>query len=215
MKTENTDELNIFEKNYLPLGNERFDSQMRFVAAIDRMTHIARRTMLIDQSRRENDAEHSWHIAVMAQLFAEYCINPPDIGRVVKMVVVHDLIEIYAGDTFAYDTKGNESKAQREKAAADKLFALLPQDQEKEIRSLWEEFDQAQSPDAMYASSLDSLQPLLHNTLTQGYTWREGHVKKSSVLARQDIIRRTMPTLWPWVEKNLQRGVDEGWLLDE
>ena len=212
---ELTDETNIFNKNYIPLGNERFDSQMQFTAVIDRMTHIMRHTMLIDKSRRENDAEHSWHLAVMAQIFSEYCTHKPDVGRVIKMVTVHDLIEIYAGDTFAYDAEGNSTKQEREKKAADRLFSILPKDQAREIRTLWEEFDEEKTPDAMFAASLDSLQPFLHNTLTQGFTWCESKVKKSDVLKRQDIVRRTMPSVWPWVEKNIQRGIDNGWLLDE
>ena len=214
-EAKETDESKIFSENYLPLGNVRFDSQMRFMCEINRMTHIMRRTMLIDQSRRENDAEHSWMLSVMAQLLSEHCVKKVDVFRVMKMVTVHDLIEIYAGDTFAYDAEGNATKAEREKLAADRLFALLPSDQGKEIRALWEEFDAEQTDDARFAASLDSLQPFLHNTLTQGYTWRESHVKKSDVLKRQGIIKETMPSVWPWIEKNLQRGVENGWLIDE
>lgn len=204
-----------FSAYYLASGNERFDSQMHFIAEIDKMTHILRQTLLIDGSRRENDAEHSWHLAVMAQLLSEYCTDTPDVGRVVKMVVIHDLIEIYAGDTFAYDEKNQITKELREKESADRLFALLPDDQRNAIRSLWEEFDKKATADARFAASLDSLQPFLHNTLTVGHSWKEHNVKKSEVLQRQDIVRATMPAIWPWVLKNIDRAVENGWLRDE
>ena len=135
--------------------------------------------MLIDGSRRENDAEHSWHIAVMALLFSEYATEPVDVARAAKMCVVHDLIEIYAGDTFAYDLEANKGKAEREAAAADKLFAQLPAEQGAEIRSLWEEFDAMNTPDSKYAACMDRLQPFLHNTLTEGHTWRESGTNRA------------------------------------
>ena len=160
-------------ESFIQSSNLRLDQQLRFTAEIDKMTSILRRTMLVDGSRRENDAEHSWHIAVMALIFEEYAAEPVDISRAVKMCVVHDLIEIYAGDTFAYDATGNADKAEREAASADKLFAQLPAEQGAEIRSLWEEFDAIQTPDAKYAACMDRLQPFLHNTLTDGHTWVE------------------------------------------
>ena len=157
--------------DFLSSRNVRLDQQLKFTAEIDKMTAIIRRTSLIDKSRRENDAEHSWHIAVMAMLFEEYAVEPVNVARAVEMCVVHDLIEIYAGDTFAYDVQGNIGKADREREAADKLFKLLPEEQGTMIRSLWEEFDAMETPDAKYASCMDRLQPFLHNTLTEGFTW--------------------------------------------
>ena len=136
-------------EDFLDSGNMRLDQQLKFTAEIDQMTSVYRRTLLISGERRENDAEHSWHIAVMALLFKEYCVEEPNVERAIKMCVVHDLIEIYAGDTFAYDPQGNESKAGREKAAADRLFAQLPPEQGAEIRALWEEFDAAETTDAI------------------------------------------------------------------
>ncbi len=118
-------------------GNERLDAQLRFTVEIDKMTSVLRRTLLVDGSRRENDAEHSWHIAVMALYFAEYAVQKPDVLRAAEMCIVHDLIEIYAGDTFAYDVTGNLDKADREAASADKLFAMLPAEQGAHIRALW------------------------------------------------------------------------------
>ena len=199
-------------EDFIESKNIRLDQQLKFTAEIDKMTSILRRTMLIDGSRRENDAEHSWHIAIMALLFTEYTVEPVDVSRAVKMCVVHDLIEIYAGDTFAYDVKGNMDKAQREQAAADKLFAMLPSEQGKEIRNLWEEFDAMQTPDAKYAACMDRLQPFLHNTLTNGHTWVEGGTCRPMVEKRMAIIKEFMPQVYPWVEQNFDNAIEKGWL---
>ena len=198
--------------DFLESKNIRLDQQLRFTAEIDKMTSILRRTMLIDGSRRENDAEHSWHIAVMALIFEEYVKEPVDVSRAVKMCVVHDLIEIYAGDTFAYDVAGNQDKAEREAAAADKLFAQLPSEQGDEIRSLWEEFDAMQTPDAKYAACMDRLQPFLHNTLTGGHTWVESGTCRAQVEKRMAIIKEIMPEVYKWVEKNIDNAIEKGWL---
>ncbi len=199
-------------EEFLGSGNDRLDMQLKFTAEIDKMTSVYRRTLLVDGSRRENDAEHSWHIAVMALLFKEYCIEEPDVEHAIRMLVVHDLVEIYAGDTFAYDDKGNASKEEREKAAADKLFSQIPPEQGSEIRSLWEEFDAMESTDAKYAACLDRLQPFLHNTLTEGHTWREGKTHRSQVEKRMNIIKEFMPDVYEWVDKNIERGIEKGWL---
>ena len=199
-------------EDFLESKNIRLDQQLRFTAEIDKMTSILRRTMLVDGSRRENDAEHSWHIAVMALIFEEYAAEPANVNRAVKMCVVHDLIEIYAGDTFAYDVAGNADKAEREAAAADKLFAQLPSEQGAEIRSLWEEFDAMQTSDAKYAACMDRLQPFLHNTLTGGHTWVESGTARPSVEKRMAIIKDFMPEVYKWVETNLDNAVAKGWL---
>ena len=199
-------------EEFLASGNERLDMQLKFTAEIDKMTSIYRRTLLVSGERRENDAEHSWHIAVMALLFKEYCIEEPDVEHAIKMLVVHDLVEVYAGDTFAYDDKGNASKEEREKEAANKLFSQIPPEQGTEIRSLWEEFDAAETVDAKYAACLDRLQPFLHNTLTEGHTWKEGHTRREQVEKRMKIIKDFMPAVYEWVDKNLDRGIEKGWL---
>lgn len=203
-----------FGSYYLPSGMARFDAQMHFIAEIDKMTRILRQTLLIDGSRRENDAEHSWHLAVMAQLLAEYAKDTPDVSRAIKMVTVHDLIEIYAGDTYAYDEEGAKSKEERERKAADRLFGILPADQGAEIRALWEEFDRRETADARYAACIDTLQPFFHNTLTLGHSWMDHATRRSQVEAREAIIRDNMPSLWPWVVQNLDRAVQKGWLID-
>lgn len=203
-------------ENFLPSGNNRLDSQLEFTAEIDKMTSVLRQTLLVNGSRRENDAEHSWHISVMALLFEEYAIEKPDITHAMEMCMVHDLVEIYAGDTFAYDISGNESKRQRELDAADKLFSILPKEQGEKIRSLWMEFDACQTVDSKYANCLDRLQPFLHNTLTEGHTWKniEPRTKRHQVENRMQIIRDFMPTVYKWLTTNIDRAVEKGWLLE-
>ena len=200
-------------EDFISSGIDRLDMQLMFTAEIDKMTSVLRRTMLLDKSRRENDAEHSWHIAVMALLFEEYASEPVDIGHAIKMCVVHDLIEIYAGDTFAYDVEGNKSKAEREEKAADRLFALLPEEQGAYIRALWEEFDRMETADSKYAACLDRIQPFFHNTLTEGHTWVEsGTTDRAAVEKRMSIVKEFMPKVYPWVEKNIDNAVVKGWL---
>lgn len=201
-------------EDFLQSGNERLDQQLKFSAEIDKMTGIIRRTSLIDKSRRENDAEHSWHIAAMAMLFEEYAKEPVNVSRAVEMCVVHDLIEIYAGDTFAYDVKANEDKADREKEAADKLFSQLPQEQGKMIRNLWEEFDAMETPDAKYAACMDRLQPFMHNSLTEGFTWIESGTNKASVEKRMAVIKDFMPEVYKWIDANIDRAIAMGWLKE-
>ena len=191
----------------------RLEQQMCFLVEVDKMKSVYRRTILIDKTRRESDAEHSWHFALMAMLLAEYA-DPEkvDCARVIRMALVHDLIEIYAGDTFAYDVQGNQDKRQRETEAADKLFALLPEDQAAEIRALWEEFDTMETPDAQYAAAIDRLQPFLNNYLTQGHTWGLGGVKSAQVYERMDPIRVALPEVWPFVDKMIQESIEKGYL---
>lgn len=199
-------------QDFISSGNGRLDRQLLFSAEIDKMTAVMRRTMLLDKSRRENDAEHSWHIAVMAMLFSEYAKEPVDLGRVVQMCVVHDLVEIIAGDTFAYDAAGNADKAEREKAAADRLFRDLPEEQGQFLRCLWEEFDAMETPDARYAACMDRLQPFFHNTLTEGFTWAESGADRAKVEERMGIVRDFMPEVYSWMEKNMDAAVEKGWL---
>lgn len=199
-------------QDFLEGNNERMNQQLLFTAEIDKMTDVLRQTVLINKSRRENDAEHSWHIAVMAMLFSEYASEPVNIGRVVQMCVVHDLVEIEADDTFAYDVQGNIGKAEREKEAADKLFSKLPEDQGHMIRSLWEEFDAMETADAKYAACMDRLQPFLHNTLTEGHTWGQGKVTRGAVEKRMAVIKDFMPEVYEWLKANLDRAVEKGWL---
>lgn len=201
-------------ENFLSSGKVRLDQQLKFTAEIDKMTSIIRRTSLIDKSRRENDAEHSWHIAVMAMLFEEYAVEPVNVARAVEMCVVHDLIEIYAGDTFAYDVAANVGKADREKEAADKLFAQLPVEQGKMIRDLWEEFDAMETPDSKYAACMDRLQPFLHNTLTEGFTWVESGTNRAVVEKRMAVIKEFLPEVYKWIDANINNAIASGWLKE-
>lgn len=201
---------------FLASDNDRLNSQLQFTAEIDKMTSVLRQTLLVDKSRRENDAEHSWHISVMALLFEEYAIEKPNINHAVEMALVHDLVEIYAGDTFAYDVKGNESKEQREQEAANKLFSILPPEQGERIKALWMEFDANETVDSKYANCLDSIQPFLHNTLTGGHTWKnsEPRVRRWQVEKRMKKIKDFMPEVYKWIEANIENAVKNGWLLE-
>ncbi len=181
-------------------ADERLERQLQFLLEIDRLKTVLRRTLLTDRSRRENSAEHSWHIALMAVLLAEYAPPGTNIDRVVRMLLVHDLVEIDAGDTFAYDTAGNAIREDRERAAADRIFGLLPQIQGDELRALWEEFEAGASADARFALAIDRLQPLLQNVNAEGGTWRSHGVTQDQVLARMSPIADASQTLWRYVE---------------
>lgn len=199
-------------ENFLPGNDEKINQLLKFTAEVDKMTSISRRTLLINKSRRENDAEHSWHIALMAMLFKDYAPEGCDVSRSVQMCIVHDLVEIYAGDTFAYDVNANKDKEEREQKAADKLFGELSSELGKEFRQLWEEFDAMETPEAKYAAAMDRLQPFLHNTLTDGHTWKEGKPSVENVNKRIAPAFELIPELKDWYDKNIQRAVEKGWL---
>jgi putative hydrolase of HD superfamily len=193
--------------------NENLTLQLKFLAEADKMKSVPRQTILTDRSREENDAEHSWHFALMAMTLFEHAgIEGGDLNRVIKMALVHDLVEIYAGDTFAYDVRGYESKDEREKEAADKLFPLLPDDQALEYRRLWEEFDAMETPDALYASAVDRFQPFLNNYLTEGHTWVKHGVTAEQVFKRMDPVRTALPELWRFVEFVVRESREKGFL---
>ena len=208
-----------FDKFFIPSGNIRLDAQLKFTAEIDKMTSVYRKTLLIDRSRAENDAEHSWHIAVMALLFKEYAVEKVDLRHAMEMLIVHDLIEIYAGDTFAYDPEGNKTKAAREEESARQLFSILPEEQGQHIRALWEEFDSRSTPDARYADCLDKLQPFFHNIMTEGYTWRNAiagkRTTRQQVEKRMSVLKEFMPEVHKWVEHAMDIAVQKGWLLEQ
>ena len=195
--------------DFLSSGNRRLDLQLRFSAEIDKMTSVLRQTLLLDRSRRENDAEHSWHIAVMALFFSEYTVEKVDVPHSVEMLIIHDLVEIYAGDTFAYDHDAIADKADRELAAADRLFAQLPPEQGEHIRNLWNEFENCSTPESRYANCLDRLQPFLHNTLTDGHTWQHSRPRAIAAMVRKrmSLLQDFMPEVFLWVEKNIERAV--------
>ena len=192
------------------IKDEKLQKQIKFALVIDEMKNIFRRNLIIDGTRRENDAEHSWNLAMLAMLFEEYSTEKVNIERVLKIALVHDLIEIYAGDTFAYDVKGNEDKLQREIESADKLFGILDPVQGAEIRALWDEFEAKETAESKYANAIDRIQPLINNYMTNGHTWKEGDVHAPQILKRMDIIRTTTPALWPIVEGIISTSIEIG-----
>ncbi len=196
-------------QNFDFIKSDKIKNQIQFVITIDEMKNILRRNLLADGSRRENDAEHSWHLAMMAMILEEYSADKVDIGRVLKIALVHDLVEVYAGDTFAYDTKGYEDKEEREIQAAEKLFGMLDPAQGAEIRALWDEFEAKSTPEAVYANAIDRLQPPILNYLTDGHTWKMG-VHAPQILKRMDIIRTATPELWHIVEGIISTSIKEG-----
>ncbi len=196
-------------KNFDFVKNEKIQRQIKFLITVDEMKNILRRNLLADGSRRENDAEHSWHLAIMAMILEEYSAEKVNIERVLKIALVHDLVEVYAGDTFAYDTKGYEDKEEREIQAAEKLFGMLDPVQGAEIRALWDEFEAKSTPEAVYANAVDRLQPLILNYLTDGHTWKMG-VHAPQILKRMDIIRTATPELWHIVEGIISTSIENG-----
>ena len=202
------------EDIFKTIGNENLKRRLFFISEIDKMKTVMRRTLLTDGSRRENDAEHSWHLGVMAFILEEYAKEPFCMERVLKMVLIHDLVEVYAGDTFAFDREANLQKEEKEKAAAEKLFSILPADQGKELREIWEEFDAMNTPDSRYAAALDRLQPFIHNLLTNGHTWVLGNVKVSQVMERSGSVMEILPELRPWMEEQISLAVKKGWIKD-
>ena len=192
--------------------NPRLSQQIQFILEIDKLKGILRQTLLTDRSRQENSAEHSWHLAIMAVLLAEYAPGTVDIERVLKMLLIHDLVEIDAGDTFCYDQTGNQDKATRELQAADRLFGLLPSDQRDAFRALWEEFEARETLEAQFANALDRLQPFLHNWQTQGGTWQLHGIQLHQVQQRMAAVKTGAPDLWPLVEQILEDCVRSGFL---
>jgi putative hydrolase of HD superfamily len=194
--------------------NNRLNQQIQFILEIDRLKHILRQTLLIDGSRRENSAEHSWHLAIMAITLSEYAPPEVDIVRAIKMLLIHDLVEIDAGDTFCYDIQANQNKAEKELQAASRIFGLLPENQAKELRSLWDEFETRETPTAKFAAALDRIQPLLHNQQTQGGTWRIHGIRRDQVMKRVAPVETGAPELWPFVLQLIDDCVAAGYLQE-
>lgn len=178
---------------------ERIKRQLAFLVEADLLKNVLRRTMLTDGSRQENSAEHSWHLALTAMVLEEYASAPVNLAKVLRMLIVHDVVEIDAGDTFAFDIAGNATKEEREQRAADRIFGLLPGELRSELRGLWEEFDQAATPEARFANAVDRIQPFLQNRETGGGSWHIHNLSREQVLARMDPIRTELPRLWPTV----------------
>lgn len=191
-----------------------FEKQISFIMELDKIKKIGRQTYLSDASRKENDAEHSWHLALMAFVFADYSNEKIDVLKAMKMVLLHDVIEIDAGDTYAYDSEANKTKRERELKAADRIFGILPEAQAKEYRGLWDEFEAMETPEAKFANTLDKVQPLLLNNASGGRSWQEHGVKKSQVMARNVRVHEGSEQLWEYAKSLIEKNVEEGKLLD-
>lgn len=193
-----------------PFGEDRLGRQLGFLVEIDKLKTVLRRTPLTDNSRLENSAEHSWHISLVALVLAEHAPEGIDLWRVVRMLLIHDLVEIDAGDTFCYDPEARADEAERERLAADRLFALLPPEQDSTLRLLWEEFAAGETLDARFANAVDRLQPLLLNVTSGGGSWRNHAVTRSQVLARMQPVQTGMPALWGIVERAVAEAHERG-----
>lgn len=192
-------------------------SQLNFIREIDELKAVYRQTHVkSDNNRNENSAEHSWHIAMMANVLQEYADEPIDISRVINMLLIHDIVEIDAGDTFAFaqqqELDGQEDK---EIKAANRLFGLLPEPQFSEMKTLWLEFEQAETSDARFAKAMDRVLPLIQNMANEGGSWVRHKVKKSQVLARNKYLDGLAPSLWAYACEQIDTAVNNGWLLDE
>jgi putative hydrolase of HD superfamily len=197
------------------MDNNRLRKQIDFIIEIDKLKRVIRQTVLMDCSRQENDAEHSWHLSVMSFLLSEYAEGSDvDILRVFKMVVLHDLVEIDAGDTYCYDAEGIIDQDKRERIAADRIFAILPDDQASECRVLWEEFQERSTPESRFAGALDRFQPLLHNYMTEGFMWKRHSIKKSQVIERNKPIEEGAPLLWEYAKRMIDDAVARGYLAE-
>ncbi|WP_026402785.1 HD domain-containing protein [Actinomadura rifamycini] len=190
----------------------RLAAQVAFIVEVDRLKTVLRRSVLVADDRRENDAEHSWHLALMVAVLAEHADEPVDVGRTLKLVLLHDLVEIYAGDTFLYDAEGAATQERREREAADRLFALLPDDQAVEFRALWDEFEERRTPEARFAKAMDRLQPLLLNYNNRGGTWRTPGVTDADVRRRKAVIGDASADLWAYARTLIDEGARRGWV---
>ena len=197
------------------MTTHRLTEQLHFIVETDKLKRILRQTLVTQDKTQENDAEHSWHLAMMAFLLSEYSNDSTlNILRVMKMVLIQDLVEIYAGDTFCYDYEAAKDKEEREIQAADKIFALLPVDQSQELRLMWDEFEEQTSPEARFAAALDRLQPLILNFNTQGTSWQKHGVKRNQVIERNKHIAKGSKELWDYALWLIDESVRRGYLQE-
>ncbi|GAB6105904.1 HD domain-containing protein [Blautia glucerasea] len=194
---------------------ERLKKQMEFIVEVDKVKNVIRQTYLADGNRKENDAEHSWHLALMAVLLKEYSNEEVDLAKVVPMVLIHDLVEIDAGDTYAYDEAGAATKRERETKAADRIFGMLPQDQCSWFRELWEEFEAYETPEAKFAHVLDNCQPLLLNDASNGKSWAEHGVRKSQIYKRNENTSEGSVEIWEYMKELIDKHIRLGHVIDE
>ena len=191
---------------------ERFTAQIRFLVEMDKMKNIYRQTRVLHEDRAENDAEHAWHLAMLALVLSEYANEPVDLKKVLATVLIHDIVEMDAGDTYAYDEAGNATKAEREQKAADRLFGLLPADQGQYMRQLWDEFEANETPEAKFANALDRVQPLMLNYCKHGESWKTHGTRREQVENRNRIVCEGSEVLSDFVYELIRRAAEEGLL---
>lgn len=195
------------------MDNARFTQQIAFLLELDKLKNIYRQTLVLHEDRAENDAEHSFHLAIMAAVLAEHANTPVDVLHTMKMVLVHDVVEIDAGDTYCYDAKGNEDKAEREQKAADRLFALLPEDQAAEFCGLWEEFEEKATPEAKFANALDRIQPMLLNYKKGGISWMKHGISEEQVTNRNiPTVSAGSDTIGEFAQEIIRAAKEAGYL---
>ena len=197
------------------MDNARFNQQIAFLLELDKLKNIYRQTLVLHEDRAENDAEHSFHLAMMACILAEHANTPVDVLHTMKMVLVHDVVEIDAGDTYAYDAKGLATQKERESKAADRIFGLLPNDQKEHLIALFEELEEGKTPEARFAKTMDNLQPILLNDCNNGKDWRLHEVNKTQVLNRQKSSQLGSEEIWTFTQELIEKNVDKGNIKDE
>lgn len=190
---------------------ERLEKQFQFIEEIDKEKLIGRQTYLTDAVRKENDAEHAWHMAIMTVLLSEYANEKIDVLKTITMLLIHDIVEIDAGDTYAYDEEGKKTQREREEKAADRIFGMLPDDQAKKFRDLWEEFEAKETAEAKFARAMDNVQPMMLNSKTDGKAWKEHGVHVNQILKRNEITPEGSKELWDFalkhfIEPNVKKG---------
>ena len=191
--------------------NERLKKQFDFILEADKEKNIFRQNYLSDGSRHENDSEHAWHMALMAILLSEYANEKIDVLKTVTMILMHDIVEIDAGDTYCYDPAARATQSEREQKAADRLYSLLPEDQGEKLRALWEEFEECITPEAKFARAMDNIQPLMLNSASEGKSWLEHSVRLGQVLKRNQRTAEGSEEIWKfayesWVKPNVENG---------
>ena len=192
------------------MGTDELLKQVNFIKEIDKLKYIQRRTKLFHSDRHENDAEHSWHLAMMTLVLAGHSDKPIDVLKVLKMVLIHDLVEIDAGDTFIYDTLKNHTNTDEELLAAKRIFGLLPEAQAQEFIAIWEEFEEGITDEAKFARAMDRFEPLLQNTSNNGGTWTEFNVEYQKVYNKKKTIKNGSTTIWTYAERLLNESVEKG-----
>jgi putative hydrolase of HD superfamily len=192
------------------MQSENLLQQIKFIKEIDKLKYIQRKTKLFNSDRNENDAEHSWHLAMMTIVLAEHADFAVDVLKVLKMVLIHDIVEIDAGDTFIYDTVKNHSNTDEERLAANRIFGMLPQTQAEEFISIWEEFELGETNEARFAKSMDRLEPLLQNASNNGGTWAEFRVSYDKVYEKKKAIKEGSNSIWDYAESLINESVEKG-----